>query len=36
MLENYAQLQSAFPMLDRMYDDLDPYVSYRETERAHT
>ncbi len=34
MRENYAQFQSALAMLDRMYDDLDLGVSYRETERA--
>jgi hypothetical protein len=34
MRENYAQLQSALAMLDRMYDDLDLGVTYRETERA--
>ena len=36
MRENYAQFQSALAMLDRMYDDLDLDVSYRETERAQT
>lgn len=34
MRENYAQFQSALAMLDRMYDDLDLGVTYRETERA--
>ena len=34
MHEHYAQFQSALAMLDRMYDDLDLGVSYRETERA--
>jgi hypothetical protein len=34
MHEHYAQFQSALSMLDRMYDDLDLGVSYRETERA--
>ena len=34
MRENYAQFQSALAMLDRMYDDLDLGVSYREPERA--
>jgi len=33
MRENYAQFQSALAMLDRMYDDLDLGVAYRETER---
>jgi DNA-binding Lrp family transcriptional regulator len=33
MRENYAQFQSALAMLDRMYDDLDLDVTYRETER---
>ena len=35
MRENYAQFQSALAMLDRMYEDLDLGVTYRETERAH-
>ena len=34
MHENYAQFQSALSMLDRMYDDLDLGVSYREAERV--
>jgi len=34
MHEHYAQFQSALAMLDRMYDDLDLSVSYRETNRA--
>jgi len=34
MRENYAQFQSALAMLDRMYEDLDLGVTYRETERA--
>jgi DNA-binding Lrp family transcriptional regulator len=34
MRDNYAQFQSALAMLDRMYDDLDLDVAYRETERA--
>jgi len=34
MGENYAQFQSALAMLDRMYEDLDLGVAYRETERA--
>ena len=33
MRENYAQFQSGLAMLDRMYEDLDPDVAYRETER---
>ena len=34
MRENYAQFQSGLAMLDRMYEDLDLGVTYRETERA--
>ncbi len=34
MCENYAQFQSALAMLNRMYEDLDLGVTYRETERA--
>jgi hypothetical protein len=34
MREHYAQFQSALAMLDRMYDDADLDVTYRETERA--
>jgi DNA-binding Lrp family transcriptional regulator len=34
MRENYAQFQSGLAMLDRMYEDLDLDVTYRETERA--
>jgi len=34
MRENYAQFQSALAMLERMYEDLDLGVTYRETERA--
>ena len=34
MRENYAQFQSAMAMLDRMYEDLDLGVTYRETDRA--
>jgi DNA-binding Lrp family transcriptional regulator len=34
MRENYAQFQSALAMLDRMYEDLDLGVDYREAERA--
>ena len=36
MRENYAQSQSGLAMLDRMYEDLDLGVAYRETERAQT
>jgi len=36
MRENYAQFQSALEMLDRMYEDLELDVAYRETERAQT
>jgi len=36
MRENYAQFQSALAMLDRMYEDLDLGVTYRESERART
>ncbi|SNR67176.1 hypothetical protein SAMN06266787_10961 [Halorubrum ezzemoulense] len=34
MRENFAQFQSALAMLDRMYEDLDLGVTYREAERA--
>jgi DNA-binding Lrp family transcriptional regulator len=34
MQNNYAQFQSALSMLDRMYDDLDLDVAYRDSERA--
>lgn len=34
MREHYTQFQSALAMLDRMYEDLDLDVAYRETERA--
>jgi DNA-binding Lrp family transcriptional regulator len=34
MQENYAQFQSALAMLDRMYEDLDLGVTYRESDRA--
>ena len=34
MYEHYAQFQSALSMLDRMYDDLDLGVAYRDGERA--
>ncbi|MFC7209867.1 RNA polymerase subunit sigma-70 [Natronoarchaeum sp. GCM10025321] len=36
MHEHYAQFQSALAMVDRMYDDLDLGVTYRETEGAQT
>jgi hypothetical protein len=36
MHEHYAQFQSALAMLDRMYDDLDLGVAYRETERVQS
>jgi DNA-binding Lrp family transcriptional regulator len=36
MRENYAQFQSGLAMLDRMYEDLDLGVAYRETEEAQT
>jgi hypothetical protein len=35
MYEHYATFQSALAMLDRMYDDLDLDVAYREDERGH-
>ena len=34
MRENYTQFQSGLAMLDRMYEDLDLGVAYRETERT--
>jgi len=34
MREHYAQFQSALSMLDRMYDDLDLDVAYRESEQS--
>jgi hypothetical protein len=34
MRENYAQFQSALAMLDRMYEDLDLGVAYRETDQV--
>ena len=34
MREHYGQFQSALSMLDRMYDDLDLDVSYRESEQS--
>ena len=36
MHEHYVQFQSALAMLDRMYDDLDLGVAYRETERVQS
>jgi hypothetical protein len=36
MREHYAQFQSALAMVDRMYDDLDLDVAYRETERVQS
>lgn len=36
MQDNYVQFQSALSMLDRMYDDLDLGVAYRESERAQS
>jgi hypothetical protein len=36
MREHYAQFQSALSMLDRMYDDLDIGVAYRESERGQS
>ena len=36
MREHYAQFQSALSMLDRMYDDLDLDVAYRESERIRS
>jgi len=36
MREHYVQFQSALSMLDRMYDDLDLDVTYRESERVHS
>lgn len=35
MREHSVQFQSALAMIDRMYDDLDLGVAYRESERAH-
>ena len=34
MRENYAHFQSALSMVDRLYEDLDLDVAYRETERV--
>jgi len=36
MREHYAEFQSALVMLDRMYEDLDLGVAYRETERVQS
>lgn len=36
MREHYAQFQSALSMLDRMYEDLDLNVAYRERERVQS
>ena len=36
MREHYAQFQSALAMLDRMYEDLDLGVAYRESERVRS
>ena len=36
MREHYAQFQSALAMLDRMYEDLDLGVAYREAERVQS
>jgi len=36
MRDHYAQFQSALAMLDRMYDDLDLGVAYRESERVQS
>lgn len=36
MREHYAQFQSALSMLDRMYEDLDLGVAYREAERVQS
>jgi hypothetical protein len=36
MREHYAQFQSALSMLERMYDDLDLDVAYRESERVRS
>ena len=36
MRDHYAQFQSALAMLDRMYDDLDLDVAYRESERVQS
>lgn len=36
MREHYAQFQSALAMLDRMYEDLDLGVAYKEAERVYS
>ena len=36
MRDHYAQFQSALAMLDRMCEDLDLGVAYRETERVQS
>ena len=36
MRNHYAQFESALTMLDRMYEDLDLGVAYRESERAQS
>jgi hypothetical protein len=36
MREHYAQFQSALSMLDRMYEDLDLGVAYRDSERVQS
>lgn len=36
MQEHYVQFQSALAMLDRMYEDLDLGVAYRESERVRS
>jgi hypothetical protein len=36
MREYYGQFQSVLAMLDRMYDDLDLNVAYREVERVQS
>lgn len=36
MREHYAQFQSALSMLDRMYEELDLGVAYKEAERVHS
>ena len=36
MREHYAQFQSALSMLDRMYEDLDLGIAYRESERVRS
>lgn len=36
MREHYATFESALAMLDRMYEDLDLDITYRETERIQS